>query len=85
MLPPSLKTDAKSFRSVEHLEFVFSHPSKRANSGRDAELEARSRECCAQLTQLRWPGQCVWNGILVSAARLDAPIFGALWSRWIPG
>lgn len=70
MLPPSLKADAKSFRSVEQLEFVFSHPSKRANSGRDAELEARSRELlrAVDAAALAPSVRVEWNSRLRSAA-----------------
>ena len=70
MSPPSLKTDAKSFHSVEQLEFVFSHLSKRANSGRDAELEARSRELlrAVDAAALARSVRVEWNSRLRSAA-----------------
>ncbi len=66
----SLKTNAKSFRPVEQLEFVFSHQSKRAISGRDPELEAKARELLGAFDAASL-GQSVrveWNSRLRSAA-----------------
>ena len=65
-----MKTDAKSFRSVEQLEFVFSRPCKPAISGRDSELEAKARELLRALnaTSLARSVRVEWNSRLRSAA-----------------
>jgi len=70
MSPPNLKTDAKSFRSIEQLEFIFSQPSKQANSGRDCELEARSRGLlrAVDAAALARSVRVEWNSRLRSAA-----------------
>ena len=65
-----MKTNAKSFRPVEQLEFVFSQPSKRALSGRDSELEAKARELLHALdaTPVARSVRVEWNSRLRSAA-----------------
>jgi SprT protein len=65
-----MKTNAKSLRPVEQLEFVFSQPSKSAVSGRDSELEAKARELLRALnaTPLARLVRVEWDSRLRSGA-----------------
>jgi SprT protein len=65
-----LKTNAKSLRPVEQLEFVFSHPCKPAVTGHDSALEAKARELLRAFdaTPLARSLRVEWNSRLRSAA-----------------
>ena len=65
-----MKANARSWRPVEQLEFIFSQPSKRALSGRDSELEAKARELLSALdaTAVARSVRVEWNSRLRSAA-----------------
>jgi SprT protein len=65
-----MKTNARSWRSVEQLEFVFSQPSKQPVLGRDSALEARAGELLRawDATSLARSVRVEWNSRLRSAA-----------------
>jgi SprT protein len=65
-----MKTNAKSWRPVEQLEFVFSQPSKQPAPGRDSALEARARELLRawDAISLARSVRVEWNSRLRSAA-----------------
>jgi len=67
---PGSRANAKSFRLVEQLEFVFSRPGKPVVSGRNSEFEAKARNLLGAVgaTILARSVRVEWNSRLRSAA-----------------